>query len=296
MGKDLSQNYASAANLFSEADRRLQRSIGQVAFEGPIEELTKTANCQVALYVHGIALLEVLKEELGTFSFRAAAGLSLGEFTAHAAAGTFDFGTGLELVDARSRFMEEACVSTTGTMAAFVGGDEAAVREIAKETDVDVANLNSPGQIVLSGATGNIQAAINLAKEKGVRRALPLNVGGAFHSRLMSSARAQLIPILETATMRAPEQIVVANVTAAPVKEPAEIRQTLADQVTGSVRWVETITYLLDQAGCDLFIELGPGQVLAGLVTRIRKGTEVISIENLATLRDALPLIRAAVA
>jgi [acyl-carrier-protein] S-malonyltransferase len=296
MGKDLSQNYASAANLFSEADRRLQRSIGQVAFEGPIEELTKTANCQVALYVHGIALLEVLQEELGTFSFRAAAGLSLGEFTAHAAAGTFDFGTGLELVDARSRFMEEACVSTTGTMAAFVGGDEAAVREIAKETDVDVANLNSPGQIVLSGATGNIQAAINLAKEKGVRRALPLNVGGAFHSRLMSSARAQLIPILETAAMRVPDQIVIANVTAAPVKEPAEIRQTLADQVTGSVRWVETITYLLDQAGCDLFIELGPGQVLAGLVARIRKGTEVISIENLATLGDALPLIRAAVA
>ena len=112
----------------------------------------------------------------------------------------------------------------------------------------------------------------------------------------MASARAQLIPILDAATIRTPGQIVVANVTAAPVKEPAEIRQTLADQVTGSVRWVETITYLLDQAGCDLLIGLGPGQVLAGLVTRIRKGTEVISIENLATLRDALPLLRAAVA
>jgi [acyl-carrier-protein] S-malonyltransferase len=296
MGKDLSQHYASAANLFSEADHQLQRSISEIAFAGPIEELTKTANCQIALYVHGIALLEVLKEELGNFSFHAAAGLSLGEFTAHAAAGTFDFGTGLKLVDARSRLMEEACVSTTGTMAAFVGGDEAAVREIAKETDVDVANLNSPGQIVLSGATRNIQAAIDLAREKGVRRALPLNVGGAFHSRLMSSARAQLIPILDEAAMRAPGQIVVANVTAASVKEPAEIRQTLADQVTGSVRWVETIAYLLDQAGCNLFIELGPGQVLAGLVTRIRKGTEVISIENLATLQDALPAIRAAAA
>ena len=296
MGKDLSQTYAIAANLFSEADRQLRRSISQVAFEGPIEELTKTANCQVALYVHGLALLEVLKEELGAFTFRAAAGLSLGEFTAHAAAGTFDFGTGLELVDARSRLMEEACLSTTGTMAAFVGGDEAAVREIARATDVDVANLNSPGQIVLSGATDNIQAAIGLAKEKGVRRAVPLNVGGAFHSRLMGSARAQLIPILDMAAIRTPGATVVANVTAAPVKEPAEIRQTLADQVTGSVRWVETITYLLDQAGCDLLIELGPGQVLAGLVTRIRKGTEVISIENLASLREALPLIRAAVA
>jgi len=294
MGKDLSQSYATAANLFSEADQRLQRSISQVAFEGPIEELTKTANCQVALYVHGLALLEVLKEELGAFRFQAAAGLSLGEFTAHAAAGTFDFGTGLKLVDARSRLMEEACLSTTGTMGAFVGGDEAAVREIARETDVDVANLNSPGQIVLSGATDNIQTAINLAKEKGIRRAVPLNVGGAFHSRLMASARTQLIPILEMAAIRIPSPIVVANVTAAPVKEPMEIRRTLADQVTGSVRWLETITYLLDQAGCDLLIELGPGQVLAGLVTRIRKGTEVISIENLATLRNALPLIRAA--
>src|SRR5580700_3913937 len=197
MGKDLSQNYASAANLFSEADRRLERSITQVAFTGPIEELTKTANCQVALYVHGIALLEILREELGIFRFQAAAGLSLGEFTAHAAAGTFDFGTGLQLVDARSRLMEEACLSTEGTMAAFVGGEETAVREVAQEADVDVANLNSPGQIVLSGATDNIQRAISIAKEKGIRRAVPLNVAGAFHSRLMASARTQLIFFLE---------------------------------------------------------------------------------------------------
>ncbi len=294
MGKDLSQQYATAANLFSEADRRLERSISQVAFTGPIEELTKTANCQVALYVHGIALLEILREELGKFPFQAAAGLSLGEFTAHAAAGTFDFGTGLQLVDARSRLMEEACLSTKGTMAAFVGGEEAAVREVAQAADVDVANLNSPGQIVLSGATDNIQRAISAAKEKGIRRAVPLNVAGAFHSRLMASARTQLIPILESAPIKSPGSIVIANVTAAPVKEPKEVRQTLADQVTGSVRWVETINYLLDNVGCNLLIELGPGQVLAGLVGRIRKGTEVISIENLTTLRDALPLIRAA--
>jgi len=294
MGKDLSQHHASAANLFSEADRRLQRSVSQIAFAGPIEELTKTANCQVALYVHGLALLEVLREELGPFTFQAAAGLSLGEFTAHAAAGTFDFGTGLQLVDARSRLMEEACLSTTGTMAAFVGGEETAVRKLAQEADVDVANLNSPGQIVLSGATDNIQRAISMAKEKGIRRAVPLNVAGAFHSRLMASARAQLIPILENAAIKSPGAVVIANVTAAPVKEPKEIRQTLSDQVTGSVRWVETINYLLDNVGCNLLIELGPGQVLTGLVGRIRKGTEVISIENLNSLRDALPLIRAA--
>lgn len=294
MGKDLSQHYASAANLFSEADRRLGRSISQVAFAGPIEKLTKTANCQVALYVHGIALLEVLREELGTFKFQAAAGLSLGEFTAHAAAGTFDFATGLQLVDARSRLMEEACLSTKGMMAAFVGGEETAVREVAQTAGVDVANLNSPGQIVLSGATDNIQHAIGLAKEKGIRRAVPLNVAGAFHSRLMASARSQLIPVLESAAIKSPDSTVIANVTAAPVKEPAEIRQTLADQVTGSVRWVETINCLIDKVGCNLLVELGPGQVLAGLVGRIRKGTEVISIENLATVQDALPLIRAA--
>ena len=294
MGKDLSQHYASAANLFSEADRLLQRSITQIAFDGPIEELTKTANCQVALYVHGLALLEVLREELGAFTFQAAAGLSLGEFTAHAAAGTYDFETGLQLVDARSRLMEEACLSTTGAMAAFVGGEETAVRQVAQETDVDVANLNSPGQIVLSGATDNIQRAISQAKAKGIRRAVPLNVAGAFHSRLMASARSQLIPILANAPIKSPGAVVIANVTAAPVKEPEEIRRTLADQVTGSVRWVETVNYLLDKVGCDLLIELGPGQVLAGLVGRIRKGTEVISIENLDSLRDALPLIRAA--
>src|SRR3984893_5300558 len=151
MGKDLSQQFAVAANRFAEADRSLGYSISQIAFGGPIEELTKTSRCQVALYVHGIAVLEVLREQLGNFPVVAAAGLSLGEFTAHAAAGTFDFLTGLRLVANRGRYMEEACDSTSGTMAAFIGGDEVNVRRIAQEADVDIANLNSPGQIVLSG-------------------------------------------------------------------------------------------------------------------------------------------------
>jgi [acyl-carrier-protein] S-malonyltransferase len=292
MGKDLSQQYAVAANLFSEADRQLQRPVSRIAFEGPIEQLTKTSNCQVALYVHGLALLAVLREELDRFEFRAAAGLSLGEFTAHAAGGTFDFSTGLRLVDARSRFMEEACAATEGAMAAFVGGEESLVREIARECDVDVANLNSPGQIVLSGATPKILAAIARAKERGIRRAVPLNVAGAFHSRLMESARTRLLPLLQSSDLRSPPVEVIANVTAAFAKEPDEIRRTLADQVTGSVRWVETINYLLDKVGCDLLIELGPGQVLAGLAARIRKGTNVISIENVGTLRDSLSAIQ----
>ena len=153
MGKDLSQQFAVAANRFAEADAALGYSISQIAFNGPIEELTKTSRCQVALYVHGIAVLNVLREQLGHFNFVAAAGLSLGEFTAHAAAGTFDFLTGLRLVARRGLYMEEACFTTSGTMAAFIGRDEGILRKIAQEADVDVANVNSPGQIVLSGTS-----------------------------------------------------------------------------------------------------------------------------------------------
>src|ERR1700733_8597443 len=160
MGKDLSQQFAVAANRFAQADRELGYSISQTAFDGPIEELTKTSRCQVALYVQGIAVLEVLREQLGNFPVVAAAGLSLGEFTAHAAAGTFDFLTGLRLVANRGRYMEEACDSTSGAMAAFIGGDEENVRKIAHEADVDLANLNSPGQIVLSGTVDNIRKAV----------------------------------------------------------------------------------------------------------------------------------------
>jgi [acyl-carrier-protein] S-malonyltransferase len=296
MGKDLAGRYAVAANLFAEADRRLGRSLSQLSFAGPMEELTKTSNCQPALYVHGLALFRVLEEEIGAVPTVAVAGLSLGEFTAHAAAGTFDFATGLNLVAQRSRFMEEACNETKGAMAALVGGEESLVQQIAAEADVDVANLNAPGQIVLSGESGKIEKAIALAKTKGVRRAVPLTVAGAFHSRLMQSARQRLKAGLATAGIQRPRLTVVANATARPVYEPEEIRTTLGNQVTSSVRWTESIEYLLDHAGCDLFLELGPGSVLTGLVTRIRKGTEVISIGDLASLEEALPAVRAAAA
>jgi [acyl-carrier-protein] S-malonyltransferase len=296
MGKDLAGRYAAAANLFAEADRRLGRSLSQLSFAGPMEELTKTSNCQPALYVHGLALLRVLEEEIGAVPAVVAAGLSLGEFTAHAAAGTFDFGTGLKLVAQRSRFMEEACNETKGAMAALVGAEESLARQIATETDVDVANLNAPGQIVLSGEADKIEKAIALAKTRGVRRAVPLTVAGAFHSRLMRSAQERLKPELATAGIRHPRLTVVANATARPVQEPAEIRSTLSNQVTSSVRWVESIEYVLDYAGCDLFLELGPGSVLTGLVTRIRKATEVISIGDLASLEEALSAVRAAAA
>ena len=173
------------------------RDLSRVMFEGPDAELTKTANCQPALYIHGIACLTALREELGDFSASAAAGLSLGEFTAHAAAGTFDFESGLRLVAARSRFMQEACEATSGAMAAMIGGSENAVRDLAAETDVDVANLNSPGQVVISGEAAKIALAVSLAKDRGIRRAAVLNVAGAYHSRLMNSAYLKLGEVLQ---------------------------------------------------------------------------------------------------
>src|ERR1700738_1683896 len=214
MGKDFSQQFAVAANRFAAADTALGYSISQIAFDGPIAELTKTSRCQVALYVHGIAVLEVLREQLGNFQFVAAAGLALGGFTAHAAAGTFDFLTGLRLVANRGRYMEEACDATSGIMAALVGGDEVNVRRIAQEADVDIANLNSPGQIVLSGEGENIRKAIDLAKHYGIRRAVPLNVAGAFHSRLMMSAEVKLRRDLATIPIARPSTHVLANVPA----------------------------------------------------------------------------------
>jgi [acyl-carrier-protein] S-malonyltransferase len=295
MGKDFSQQFAVAANRFAAADTALGYSISQIAFDGPIAELTKTSRCQVALYVHGIAVLEVLREQLGNFQFVAAAGLSLGEFTAHAAAGTFDFLTGLRLVANRGQYMEEACDASSGTMAAFIGGDEVNVRKIAHEADVDIANLNSPGQIVLSGEGENIRKAIDLAKHYGIRRAVPLNVAGAFHSRLMMSAEAKLRSDLATVPLTDPPTKVVANVTANVVSGESDILQSLAKQVTGTVRWAESVEYMIDQLGCNLFLELGPGEVLAGLVGRIRKGTEVLSIGNRSSFETALAKLRDAV-
>jgi [acyl-carrier-protein] S-malonyltransferase len=188
--------------------------------------------------------------------------------------------------------MEQACEETSGTMAAFIGGDEQKVRIIAQEADVDVANINSPGQIVLSGDVEKIRRAVDLAKTYAIRRAVPLNVAGAFHSRLMRSAESKLRNDLALVHLNQPAAKVIANFTAEPVSGRTEILEALAKQVTGTVRWTESVEYMIDKLGCDLFLELGPGAVLAGLVGRIRKGTEVISITDNASVDAALKRLR----
>ncbi len=286
MAKDWFENSATARKMVAAADAALGFSLSDVMFDGPEEELTKTSFCQPALYLHGLIALALLKERIPQFEAVAAAGLSLGEFTAHAAAGTFSFEDGLRLVARRGEFMQQACEATQGAMAALIGGEEEQVRALATACDVDVANLNAPGQIVLSGSTAGIDAVVEKAKDFGIRRAIKLNVAGAYHSRLMQSAKDKLAAELSATTIVAPSISVVANFTAAVVTDPAEIRSSLTEQVTGSVRWVELIR-LLREMGHTNFLELGPGKVLAGLVAKIDKDAVVHSIEDLASLEAA---------
>ncbi len=287
MGKDLADTYPVVRSLLDQANAALGYSLTEVMFEGPIEELTKTSRCQPALYAHGLACLSVLHERVPGLTISATAGLSLGEFTAHAAAGTFDFATGLNLVFQRGSFMEEACESTQGAMLAMIGGEESAIRELAAECEVDVANLNAPGQIVLSGSVAGIEAAAAKAKDRGIKRAIPLPVAGAYHSRLMSSAQSKLATALDAASIGVPSVPVVCNYEARPVEKAEDIRATLTAQVTGSVRWVESMQYLIAQ-GHTLFIELGPDATLAGLMGKIDKSVKVISIKDVATLEAAV--------
>ena len=284
MGRNLAEQFSAAADLFREADEILGRNLCDVAWHGPMEELTKTSNCQPALYIHALAALAALREVFGEFEVDGAAGLSLGEITAHAAAGTFDFATGLKLVEKRGEFMDEACETTQGGMAAMIGGLENDVRRLAADEDVDIANINAPNQIVISGELANVETAVGVAKEYGIGRAMMLNVAGAYHSRLMESAYVKLEKVLADVPMQAPHFPVISNVTGEEVQTPEEIRETLRDQVTGTVRWTDCIQRLI-RLGCDFFIELGPGNVLAGLLKRTNRDINVMSVGDVESVR-----------
>jgi [acyl-carrier-protein] S-malonyltransferase len=287
MGKDFAENSATCREMAVKADKALGFSISDIMFDGPDEELTKTSRCQPALYLHGLMALALIRERLPKLTPVAAAGLSLGEFTAHAAAGTFSFEDGLQIVGKRGAFMEEACNATEGSMAALIGGEEDQVHALAAAADVDVANFNAPGQIVLSGTVAGIDTAVAKAKEFGIRRAIKLNVAGAYHSRLMQSAQDKLAAELAALELNAPSIPVICNYAATPVSEASEIRSMLEKQVTGSVRWTASIQKLIAM-GHRNFLELGPGKVIAGLVSKIDKDAVVHSVEDLASLEAAV--------
>lgn len=291
MGKDLYDTYPAARELMDAADAALGFSLTKVMFEGPDEELTRTCNCQPALYLHGLAVWKVLSSMVDIEPV-AAAGLSLGEFTAHAAAGTFAMEDGLKLVQKRGAYMEEACQAAPSTMAAFIGGSVEALQQLAAECDIDVANYNCPGQTVVSGSHEGVDKAIAGAKAAGFKLAKKLNVAGAYHSRFMKSAQEKLLPELTATAMQTPACPVYCNYEARTVEGADDVRAMLGAQVCGSVRWADSMQKLVD-AGERLFIEMGPGKTLAGMMGRICKEARVISIEDVATLEAAVAELKA---
>jgi [acyl-carrier-protein] S-malonyltransferase len=283
MGKDLAAACPTAQALFERANTVLGYDLASICFNGPEAELTKTENAQPGIYLVSWVALTLLRERVPGLEFHATAGLSLGEFTALAAAGALSFEDGLRVVRLRGRFMQEACEATQGGMAAIIGLDEGPTREVCEATGVTLANLNCPGQIVISGPADKIPAALEAAKAKGAKRAIPLPVAGAYHSPLMAGAQPKLAAELAKTAIHAPAVPVIANVTAQPHGDATAIAPLLVAQVTSSVRWEASMRYLLAQ-GFTRFIELGPGTALSGFMKRIDKTVPVFNVADVASL------------
>jgi [acyl-carrier-protein] S-malonyltransferase len=283
MGKAFLEQSPAAKRLFDGANTLLGYDLARVCFYGPDSDLTKTENAQPGIFLVSWVAYELLKERVPTLNVEATAGLSLGEFTALCAAGAMLFEDGLTLVRQRGKFMQEACDQTQGGMAAVIGLDEAAAQAVCKEAGVEVANLNCPGQIVISGAADKLPKAIELAKAKGAKKAIQLQVAGAYHSQLMASALPKLAAALDSVPIVPPRVPVISNVTGYPHGSTDDIRQNLVRQLTSSVRWEACIRYLLSQ-GFTRFIELGPGTALSGFMKRIDKSAQVFNVSDPASL------------
>lgn len=283
MGQDLAAAFPTGKAWFDRANAALGYDLTAICFNGPEGELTKTENAQPGIFLVSWVAFELLKEKVPALKFDAAAGLSLGEFTALTAAGAMSFEDGLRVVRQRGKFMQEACDVTKGSMAAVIGLDEAPTREMCAEAGVVLANLNCPGQLVISGEADKIVKACELAKAKGAKRAIPLPVAGAYHSPLMASAQPKLQAELADAKISAPRVPVISNVTAQPHTTPDQISARMVEQVTSSVRWEESMRYLLAQ-GYTRFIELGPGAALSGFMKRINKEVQMLNVTDAASL------------
>jgi len=283
MGQDFVQAFPTARDWFDRANAALGYDLASICFSGPEAELTRTENAQPGIFLVSWVALQLLRERVPSLSFQAVAGLSLGELTALTAAGALSFEDGLRFLRHRRRFMQEACEATCGGMAAVIGLEEGPTREVCAQAGVVLANLNCPGQIVISGASEQIAQACELAKAKGARRAMPLPVAGAYHSPLMASAQPKLQAELEGATLTLPAVPVIANVTARPHEGEEAIRTRLVEQLTSSVRWEESMRYLVGQ-GFTRFIELGPGTALSGFMKRIDKNVQIFNVADLSSL------------
>jgi len=287
MGKSLHASSPASRALYEQADQVLGWGLSELSFEGPEAELTQTKACQPALYVHGLALLAALRESRGGgFQPDMALGLSLGELTAYAAAGVFDFATGLRIVAERARLMQQACEQTSGGMAAVVGESREAVGALCREFDVEAANFNAPGQIIISGEKAKIEAAVAAAKQRGLKKVIPLKVAGAYHSRLMEPARAAFAAYLAPVPFSPPRFPVFTNTTGRAVAAPAAIKDALGRQIVSPVLWEDCMRSAAS-AGATEFWELGPGGVLAGLARRTERRWVVKSLGEFADLAGA---------
>ena len=281
MGKEFYVSSSQAKAIFDEADSIIKNGFLDVVFNGPAEKLTATAYCQPAILTASVAALKALQAhpKFKNFSVKFTAGLSLGEYSALAAASALSFGDTIRLVERRAAFMEEAAKVQSGKMAAIIGFDKDHLLEICRKTGAEVANFNSPKQIVITGHAAKVEEACRLTKEAGAKTVIPLEVSGAFHSSLMRPAAEKFAAVLEKIAINSPAIPVVSNVDGKPAANPSDIRAKLARQITSSVQWVDSIQYMAGQGVTD-FIEIGPGKVLSGLIKRIDSNLKCHNIEK----------------
>ena len=294
MGRDLADAFPEAREVFETADEALGDSLSSLCFDGPADELTLTHNAQPALFTHGAAVWRVLRDRLGD-KLRAAAGHSLGEFTAYQAAGTFSLADGVRLVRRRGELMYETGVQRPGTMAAILGDTTEPLDVICERASADPegglvvpANFNTFGQVVISGEVAGVEKAMELAKAAGAKRAIRLAVSGAFHSPLMEPARRGLALALDGVELTAPAVPVYANVTTEPVRDTTVARKLLVDQLTAPVLWSSLVGRMVTDFPKALYIEMGPGNVLAGLMKKIAPAVETLSCGTVSEVEQLL--------
>lgn len=284
MGRDLYDGFATARGIFEQADDALGFSLSAVCFEGPEDELKKTINAQPALVTVSYACLATARETGKLPEAACVAGHSLGEYTALAAAGALDFADTVKLARERGRLMHEAGLRQPGTMAAVIGLDQEVLEDVCRETDTVIANINCPGQLTVSGAVDNVARAVELARERGASRVVPLQVSAAFHSPLMQPAVEGMRELLPTVDFRDPTVPVIANTTGQPLTSGEAIRTELLDQLTTSVQWQRTIEFMI-ASGVGSVIEIGPGRVLTGLMRRIDSDIKTTNIGDADAIR-----------
>ena len=282
MGRDFSESFSAAREVFEEASDVLSFNYRDLIFSGPIEELSQTKFAQPAIFITSVAILKVVKSQFLELQPAICAGLSLGEYTALYAAGKIGFAEGLKLVAARGAFMQEACKEAAGTMRVVLGIEPGKVQEVLPE-NIWIANLNCPGQVVIAGKTADMQAAEEALKAAGAKRVLPIDVSGAFHTPLMRSAQLKLEPLLKSANIQDSSIELVMNVPGNFVKTTQEIRTNLIDQVASPTKWEQGVR-TMDATGVEQYLEMGPGKTLAGMNKKIGVKAPTISIEKVTDL------------